>query len=146
MNKKETFEFLEQNFEQVQDLIANNVSYRKICEILKIKHLRYLYEFLNTDEKRSQTQACLAIASETCIDQALDQLESIEADDTNASVAKKRELSNHYKYLAQVKNQRVYNLNFKENQVDAINNNITPQLVLKIVNPEPKLIESNESS
>lgn len=101
--KSETFEILEQNIESIFNDIANNVSFKKISEKYKV-NVRYFHEFIHQDKYEQTTRACLRVASHEQVDKARDHLESIEANDTNASVRKKSELSQFELYLAKVKN------------------------------------------
>jgi hypothetical protein len=88
----------------------------------------------------------LESASEIMIEQAEAHLESIEESDNNSLLRKKVELSQFKTYLAKVKNRKKYDLNYRETQIETNNNIIVPQLTLKVVNNEPKLIENNESN
>jgi hypothetical protein len=71
---------------------------------------------LNLEENQQAKQIALQIASYHQIDEAKQYLESIEADDTNASVRKKSELSQFSTYLAKVKNRKEFDLNYRENE------------------------------
>ena len=119
INRGATIDLLNKNKDSLFKDIANNKSYRQIAENYNI-HLPYLHYYLNLEENKQAKEIALQIASYNYIEQAQKYLESIEADDTNASVRKKSELSQFSTYLAKVKNRKEFDLNYKE-QLD--NNN-----------------------
>ena len=133
LSKDETFKTLDQNKDKLFKDISNNVSYREIAQKNNI-HLTYLYAYLNLEENKQAKDIALEIASDIQVEKARDHLESIEANDTNASVRKKSELSQFELYLAKVKNRKKYDLNYREEKAETNNNIITPQLTLKVVN------------
>jgi len=133
LSKDETFKILDQNKDKLFKDISNNVSYRDIAQKNNI-HLTYLYAYLNLEENKHAKEIALEIASDTQVEIARNHLESIKADDTNASVRKKSELSQFELYLAKVKNRKKYDLNYREEKQETNNNIITPQLTLKVVN------------
>lgn len=113
INREATIDLLEKNKESLFKEIANNKSYRQLAEQYNI-HLPYLHQFLNFEENKQAKEIALQIASYNYIEQAQQYLESIDADDTNASVRKKSELSQFATYLAKVKNRKEFDLNYKE--------------------------------
>lgn len=133
LSKDETFKILDKNKDKIFKDISQNVSYREIAQKNNI-HLTYLYAYLNLEENKQAKDIALEIASDIQVDKARDHLESIEADDTNASVRKKSELSQFELYLAKVKFRKKYDLNYREEKQETNNNIITPQLTLKVVN------------
>jgi len=133
LSKDETFKILDQNKDKLFKDISQNVSYREIAQKNNI-HLTYLYAYLNLEENKQAKDIALEIASDIQVEKARDHLESIEANDTNASVRKKSELSQFELYLAKVKNRKKYDLNYREEKQETNNNIITPQLTLKVVN------------
>lgn len=133
LSKDETFKILDQNKDKIFKDISQNVSYREIAQKNNI-HLTYLYAYLNLEENKQAKDIALEIASDIQVEKARDHLESIKAEDTNASVRKKSELSQFELYLAKVKNRKKYDLNYREEKQETNNNIITPQLTLKVVN------------
>lgn len=134
LSKADSFELLEKNLDYVLNKISNNISYASIAKEFNI-NVANLCFFLNQDEVREKKEVALQIASYKIIDEAKQHLESIDADDTNASVRKKCELSQFATYLAKVKNRKEFDLNYKSQETQTNNNNIiTPQLTLKVVN------------
>ena len=133
LSKDQTIIILDQNKDKIFKDIANNVSYREIANKYNI-HLTNLYYYLNLEENKQAKEIALEIASDEQVDKARNQLESIKADDTNASVRKKSELSQFELYLAKVKCRKKYDLNYREEKTETNNNIITPQLTLKVVN------------
>ena len=133
LSKDETFKILDKNKDKIFKDISQNVSYREIAQKNNI-HLTYLYAYLNLEENKQAKDIALEIASDIQVDKARDHLESIEANDTNASVRKKSELSQFELYLAKVKFRKKYDLNYREEKQETNNNIITPQLTLKVVN------------
>lgn len=101
------------------------MSYASLAKEFNI-NVANLCFFLNQDEIKEKKEVALQIASYSMIDEAKKHLESIDADDTNASVRKKCELSQFSTYLAKVKNRKEFDLNYKENQ--DVNN--TQQIVV----------------
>ena len=77
-----------------------------------------MFYTLDCDEYRARKDEALRIASYHQIDEAKQYLESIQADDTNASVRKKCELSQFSTYLAKVKNRKEFDLNYKDDAKD----------------------------
>lgn len=101
------------NVDNIIALIANNVSYKNIAEKFGVCQSTLFYT-LDCDEYRARKDEALRIASYQQIDEAKQYLLSIEADDTNASVRKKCELSQFATYLAKVKNRKEFDLNYKD--------------------------------
>lgn len=115
LSKSDSFELLDNNLDYVLNQISKNVSYATLAKEFNI-NVANLCFFLNQDEIREKKEVALQIASYKIIDEAKQYLESIEADDTNASVRKKCELSQFATYIAKVKNPKEFNLNYKEQQ------------------------------
>ena len=105
------------NVDNIIGLIANNVSYKSIAERYGVCQSTLFYT-LDCDEYRARKDEALRIASYHQIDEAKQYLLSIEADDTNASVRKKCELSQFSTYLAKVKNRKEFDLNYKDDTKD----------------------------
>ena len=114
LSKADSYELLFNNLDYVLNQISKNVSYATLAKEFNI-NVANLCFFLNQDEIREKKEVALQIASYKVIDEAKQYLESIEADDTNASVRKKCELSQFATYIAKVKNPKEFNLNYKEN-------------------------------
>ena len=133
ISREATFQLLNDNKESLFRDIASNKSYRQLAEQYNI-HLPYLHYFLNLEENQQAKEIALQIASYNYIEQAQQYLESIEAEDTNASVRKKSELSQFATYLAKVKNRKEFDLNYKEQsdnnnqQIVVIPANFTKQI------------------
>ena len=145
LSKADSFELLQNNLDYVLNRISNNISYAKIAKEFNV-NVANLCFFLNQDEIKEKKELALQVASYIQIDEAKQHLESIDADDTNASVRKKCELSQFATYLAKVKNPKEFNLNYKSQETQTNNNNIiTPQLTLKVVNNSDKLTITNEN-
>jgi len=119
LNREATIDLLNKNKDSLFRDIANNKSYRQLAEYYNI-HLPYLHYYLNLEENKQAKEIALQIASYNYIEQAQKYLESIEADDTNASVRKKSELSQFSTYLAKVKNRKEFDLNYKSNDAENI--------------------------
>lgn len=145
LSKADSFELLEKNLDYVLNKISNNISYASIAKEFNV-NVANLCFFLNQDEIKEKKELALQVASYIQIDEARNHLESIDADDTNASLRKKCELSQFATYLAKVKNPKEFNLNYKSQETQTNNNNIiTPQLTLKVVNNSDKLTITNEN-
>lgn len=133
------------NADEIIEMIAKNYSYRQISEKFGV-NIQAICHILNEPEFKEKKEVALEFASEIMIEQAEAHLESIEESDNNSLLRKKVELSQFKTYLAKVKNRKKYDLNYRETQIETNNNIIVPQLTLKVVNNEPKLIENNESN
>lgn len=145
LSKADSFELLEKNLEYVLNKISNNISYASIAKEFNV-NVANLCFFLNQDEIKEKKELALQVASYIQIDEAKQYLESIDADDTNASVRKKCELSQFATYLAKVKNRKEFDLNYKSQESQTNNNNIiTPQLTLKVVNNSDKILLENNN-
>ena len=132
------------NIDEIIDLIANNRSYKDIAKKYDVSQSQIFYVLNSSQEYRTRKEDALKIASYQQIDEAKQYLESIEAEDTNATVRKKSELSQFSVYLAKVKNRKEFDLNFKEQDTATNNNIITPQLTLKVVNQDQKITIESE--
>ena len=117
LSKSDSFELLFNNLDYVLKQISNNVSYATLAKEFNI-NVANLCFFLNQDEIREKKEVALQIASYKIIDEAKEYLESIDADDTNASVRKKCELSQFATYIAKTKNRKEFDLNYKANETN----------------------------
>ena len=145
LSKADSFELLEKNLDYVLNKISNNISYASIAKEFNV-NVANLCFFLNQESIREKKEVALQLASYIQIDEARNHLESIDADDTNASVRKKCELSQFATYLAKVKNRKEFDLNYKSQESQTNNNNIiTPQLTLKVVNNSDKILLENNN-
>jgi hypothetical protein len=117
LSKADSFELLQNNLDSVLNRISNNTSYAIIAKEFNI-NVANLCFFLNQESIKEKKEVALQLASYIQIDEAKQYLESIEADDTNASLRKKCELSQFTTYLAKVKNRKEFDLNFKQNEVN----------------------------
>lgn len=104
------------NIDDIIDLIANNISYKDIAKRYDVSQSQIFYVLNSSAEYRTRKEDALKIASYQQIDEAKQYLESIEAEDTNATVRKKSELSQFSVYLAKVKNRKEFDLNFREQE------------------------------
>lgn len=117
LSKADSFELLEKNLDYVLNKISNNISYASIAKEFNI-NVANLCFFLNQDSIKEKKEVALQLASYIQIDEARNHLESIDADDTNASVRKKCELSQFATYLAKVKNRKEFDLNYKSQETN----------------------------
>jgi hypothetical protein len=117
LSKSDSFTLLSKNLEYVLNQISKNVSYASLAKEFNI-NVANLCFFLNQDEIREKKEVALQIASYKIIDEAKQYLESIDADDSNASVRKKCELSQFATYIAKVKNRKEFDLNYKANETN----------------------------
>ena len=145
LSKQDSFELLQNNLDYVLNRISNNTSYATIAKEFNV-NIANLCFFLNQESIREKKEVALQLASYIQIDEAKQYLESIDADDTNASLRKKCELSQFATYLAKVKNRKEFDLNYKSQETLTNNNNIiTPQLTLKVINNSDKFtLENND--
>ena len=117
LSKADSFELLQNNLDYVLNRISNNTSYATIAKEFNI-NVANLCFFLNQESIKEKKEVALQLASYKQIDEAKQYLESIDADDTNASLRKKCELSQFATYLAKVKNRKEFDLNYKQNEVN----------------------------
>ena len=117
LSKQDSFELLQNNLDYVLNRISNNTSYATIAKEFNI-NVANLCFFLNQESIKEKKEVALQLASYMQIDEAKQYLESIDADDTNASLRKKCELSRFATYLAKVKNRKEFDLNYKQNEVN----------------------------
>ena len=145
LSKADSFELLQNNLDYVLNRISNNISYATIAKEFNI-NIANLCFFLNQESIKEKKEVALQLASYIQIEEARNHLESIDADDTNASLRKKCELSQFATYLAKVKNRKEFDLNYKSQETQTNNNNIiTPQLTLKVINNSDKFtLENND--
>ena len=145
LSKADSFELLQNNLDYVLNRISNNISYATIAKEFNV-NVANLCFFLNQESIKEKKEVALQLASYIQIDEAKQYLESIDADDTNASLRKKCELSQFATYLAKVKNRKEFDLNYKSQETQTNNNNIiTPQLTLKVINSSDKFtLENND--
>jgi len=133
VTKKTQKQICIENIDDILKLIAENNSYKEIAKRFCVDQSD-LSEVVNSEQYRARKELALEIASDKQIEIARNHLESINEDDTNASVRKKTELSQFELYLAKVKCRKKYDLNYREDKQETNNNIITPQLTLKVVN------------
>lgn len=117
LSKADSFELLQNNLDYVLNRISNNTSYATIAKEFNI-NVANLCFFLNQESIKEKKEVALQLASYKQIDEAKQYLESIDADDTNASLRKKCELSQFATYLAKVKNRKEFDLNYKQSEVN----------------------------
>lgn len=117
LSKQDSFELLQNNLDYVLNKISNNTSYATIAKEFNV-NIANLCFFLNQESIREKKEVALQLASYMQIEEARSHLESIDADDTNASLRKKCELSQFATYLAKVKNRKEFDLNYKQNEVN----------------------------
>ena len=117
LSKQDSFELLQNNLDYVLNRISNNISYATIAKEFNV-NIANLCFFLNQESIREKKEVALQLASYMQIDEARSHLESIDADDTNASLRKKCELSQFATYLAKVKNRKEFDLNYKSQETN----------------------------
>ena len=117
LSKADSFELLQNNLDYVLNRISNNISYATIAKEFNV-NIANLCFFLNQESIREKKEVALQLASYMQIDEARSHLESIDADDTNASLRKKCELSQFATYLAKVKNRKEFDLNYKSQETN----------------------------
>lgn len=127
------------NAESIIEMISDNCSYKEIANKYNVQ-VAEIFWFVNQTEYSARAREALQVASYDLLDKAQEAIESIQDESSNARVARQRELKNIYIYRAQIKNRKELDLNYREEKQETNNNIITPQLTLKVVNPEPKLI------
>ena len=117
LSKADSFELLQNNLDYVLNRISDNASYAIIAKEFNV-NVANLCFFLNQESIKEKKEVALQIASYKQIDEAKQYLESIDADDTNASLRKKCELSQFATFLAKVKNRKEFDLNYKSQETN----------------------------
>lgn len=143
--KKTQKEICIENIDEIIKLISENVSYKEIAKKFKVDQSD-LCVVVNSEQYRARKDIALEIASDKQVEIARNHLESIESDDTNASVRKKSELSQFELYLAKVKCRKKYDLNYREEKQETNNNIVVipaTQALELLNNSKPKQ-ESNQ--
>lgn len=139
-NQISTKDYILTKIDEIFEMIENNCCYSEIAKKLGVSQ-SYLCEIINQNEHRARKELALEIASDKQILKARNHLESINEDDTNASVRKKSELSQFELYLAKVKCRKKYDLNYREDKQE------TNQQILVIPSAEAlQLIKVNKDN
>lgn len=119
------------NLEAVILDIIEGLGYRELAAKYNV-HQEVISWLINESEHCARAKNAVNLASYNMIRFSYDQLVSIKDDDTHAAVRRKTELANHFRYLAMVKNPKIFNLNYKDPAtIEA--GTIIPQLILKNV-------------
>jgi predicted DNA-binding protein (UPF0251 family) len=124
--------------------IIEGASYRDLANKYEV-HQETICWFLHESEHSARAKNAFLLSSYNMIQHSYNQLISIKDDDTNAAVRRKTELAQHFRYLAMVKNPKVFNLNYKDPASIELAN-IIPQLVLKTVEPTKKVKNDKKKS
>lgn len=128
-----------ENVDEIIKDIEVGKSYRFLSDKWGV-HQEIIYWFINESEHCARAKQAQLISSYEYLEQAEQAIEAIQPDDTPATVRKQVEKMNIALFKAKCKNRKELDLNYREEKQEATNNIITPQLTLKVVNPEPKLI------
>lgn len=101
--KKTQREILLENAEDVIEMIRQAKSYEEIQEKFCV-HAKYVVDFITNSEYSARAREAQRESAETISRKAELSLLQIQADDTQASVTRQRELAHHYRWLAAKKN------------------------------------------
>lgn len=101
--KKTQKEILIENAEDVIEMIRQAKSYEEIQEKFCV-HAKYVVDFITNSEYSARAREAQKESAETISRKAELSLLQIQADDTQASVTRQRELAHHYRWLAAKKN------------------------------------------
>jgi hypothetical protein len=101
--KKTQKEILIENADDVIEMIRQAKSYEDIQEKFAV-HAKYVAEFITSSEYSVRAREAQKESAETISRKAELSLLQIQADDTQASVTRQRELAHHYRWLAAKKN------------------------------------------
>jgi 3-methyladenine DNA glycosylase Tag len=96
-------EILDLNADEVIEMIRQAKSYVQIQEKFGV-HEKYVAEFITSSEHSPRAREAQRQSAETIAEKAENSLLQIQADDTQASVTRQRELASHYRWLAAKKN------------------------------------------
>jgi hypothetical protein len=101
--KKTQKEILIENADDVIEMIRQAKSYEEIQEKYCV-HAKYVADFITSSEYSARAREAQKESAETISRKAEISLLQIQADDTQASVTRQRELAHHYRWLAAKKN------------------------------------------
>lgn len=96
-------EILDLNAEEVIEMIRQAKSYVEIKERFGVNE-RFVSEFITSSKYSPAAREAQKLSAESIATKAENALLAIQADDTNASVTRQRELASHYRWLASKKN------------------------------------------
>lgn len=100
-------EILDLNADEVIDMIRQAKNYEEIQERFGV-HEKYVSQFISKSEHSARAREAQRESAETISRKAELSLLQIQADDTQASVTRQRELASHYRWLAAKKNPKVF--------------------------------------
>jgi LytS/YehU family sensor histidine kinase len=103
MKKKTQKEILFDNADEVIEMIRQARSYEEIQKKFAV-HEKYVAFFITQSEYSARAREAQRESAETIATKAELSLLQIQADDTQASVTRQRELAHHYRWLAAKKN------------------------------------------
>ena len=103
MKKKTQKEILFDNADEVIEMIRQAKSYEEIQKKFGV-HEKYVAFFIAESEYSARAREAQRESAETIATKAELSLLEIQADDTQASVTRQRELAHHYRWLAAKKN------------------------------------------
>ena len=101
--KKTQKEILLENAEEVIEMIADAESYDDICKTFCVRRENLAW-FISESDYSARAREAQKESAETISRKAELSLLQIQADDTQASVTRQRELAHHYRWLAAKKN------------------------------------------
>ena len=103
MKKKTQKQILFDNADEVIEMIRQARSYEEIQKKFGV-HEKYVAYFITQSEYSARAREAQRESAETIATKAELSLLQIQADDTQASVTRQRELAHHYRWLAAKKN------------------------------------------
>lgn len=103
MKKKTQKQILFDNADEVIEMIRQAKSYEEIQKKFGV-HEKYVAYFIAESEYSARAREAQRESAETIAIKAEKSLLQIQADDTQASVTRQRELAHHYRWLASKKN------------------------------------------
>ena len=101
--KKTHKEVLLENAEEIIDMISGGSTYNDIKEKFKSRREDISW-FISTSDFSARARQAQKESAETYFEKAEKAILEIESADTNAKVARQRELAHHYRWAAKVKN------------------------------------------
>lgn len=101
--KKTQKEILLENSEEVIEMITDAESYDDICKTFRVRRENLAW-FIAESDYSARAREAQKESAETIAVKAEKVLLQIQADDTQASVTRQRELAHHYRWLAAKKN------------------------------------------
>jgi transposase len=96
------------DIEEALDLILEGYTYRQMAERFGLKSVSQMHRFLNKEEHSARVKTARQQSADIYAEKAEEVLKEIKSDATQVDMARARELAQHYRWTAKMKEPRVY--------------------------------------